>query len=187
MSQLELFDDTKEKYLAEYFIEIDETKDVLKVLGNFLKCSEYDQKQIPNIIIQGAKFSGKTHLVSYLTEKHNLNIVDLSSDIDLIGLFEEGEFYVFEDVDEVNNEELLLNIINLAKESKAFLIFTLKKEIKTKIKDFASRLKNFFIKCEIKPLSDNSLRQIAVVYLSRKQIKPTNKEIKRVIDQWLIL
>lgn len=184
MSQLELFDGAKEKYLAEDFIEIDEAKDVMRALGKFLSCNEYDQKQIPNFIIKGAKNSGKTHLVRLLAQKYKLNIVDFSSDLDLAGFFEEGEFYVFEDVDEINNDELLLNIINLAKESKAFLVFTLKDEIETKIRDLMSRLRNFFVKYEIESLSDESVNHIAVGYLSRRQIKPTNKEIKKVIGQW---
>jgi len=184
MSQLELFAG-KEEYLAQDFIEIDEVADVANALGIFFKCREYDQKHIPNIIIQGEQLSGKTHLVRFLAQKYKLNIIDLTSDIDLVDFFEEGECYIFEDVDETNNDELLLNIINLAKESKAFLIFTLKNEIKTKIKDFDSRLKNFFIKCKIKPLSEDSINQLAVGYLSRNQIKATNKAVKEIIaSKW---
>lgn len=180
MAQLELFSDKEEQYLAQDFVEVDEVIPVLNILRNFLGCSIYDNKQVPNIIVKGHKNSGKTHLVRFLQQQYQLNIV--SADMDFIGLFQEGEFYIFEDIDRINNDELLLNIINLAKESKAFLLFTLTKDIKTKIKDLDSRLKNFFIKCEIKKLSDETIRQFAVGYLSRNQIKPTNKEIKRVIS-----
>lgn len=180
MAQLELFSDKEEKYLIQDFVEVDEMSSVLNILRNFLSCNIYDNKQIPNIIIKGHKNSGKTHLVRFLQQKYHINII--TADMDFVGLFQEGEFYIFEDVDKINNDELVLNIINLAKESKAFLLFTLTEEIRTKIKDLDSRLKNFFIKCEIKKLSDATIRQLAVGYLSRNQIKPTNKEIKRVIS-----
>lgn len=181
MTQLELFSQKQEKYLAQDFIETDEITAVLDVLKAFLRSNNYDEKQIPNLIIKGEKSSGKTHLVRFLQEKLGVEIVDLKN-ADLTTLFQEGRFYVFEDVDAIQNDELMLNIINLAKENKAFLIFTLEDEIQTKIKDLISRLRNFFIKCEILPPSEESMKQLLVGYFSRRQRKVSSKEINKIIS-----
>ncbi|MBL6665231.1 MAG: hypothetical protein ISQ34_05245 [Rickettsiales bacterium] len=183
MTQLELFVNQKEKYLAADFIETDEISIVLRLVKSFLADNEFATKQIPNLIIKGEKSSGKTHLVHFLQENYGVKIVDLEGDkVDLVNLFEKGYFYVLEDVDKIENDELLLNIINLAKENEAFLIFTLTNEIKTKIKDLISRLRNFFIACEIKAPSDDSMKQLLIGYFARNQMKISSKELNTIIS-----
>lgn len=190
MTQLELFDDEiVEKYLAQDFVETKEMSFVVEFIEKFLANQDFDQKDIANIIIQGEKFSGKTHLVHFLRERFLANnlvksnifeIIDCNN-VNLVNLFQKNGIYVVEDIDKINDDEKILNIINLARESKAFLIFSLERDLVTKIKDLKSRLQNFFVKVTIANPCDETLRQLVISYYSRFQRKVFKKDLNNLV------
>jgi len=154
-------------YQEEDFVISDEISKPYEILTKFFNQENYQISPIQNIFLNGPKYCGKTHLLNILSKKKN--VVKFTSKTELSNLFQENYFYIFEDIDEVTNQELLFNIINLAKEEGAFLIFTSSEEVKFSLKDLNSRFKNFF-KITIENPSVNTIKQLLINYLSRKQI-----------------
>jgi chromosomal replication initiation ATPase DnaA len=85
-----------------------------------------------------------------------------------------------EDFDLFEDEELLLRLINCASEAKALLLLTAKNLPKVKIKDLASRLKNI-VCAEIAEPSLDSMKQLLVSGLARRQIKLSNEALDFIL------
>ncbi len=107
-----------------------------------------NHQNIPNIFaIRASQFSGKTYLAHIWSRRFKAEFLDLLDlkNVNPAKLIEANNFYIIENIDEVKNQELLLQIFNLAQEKLAFLLITSNvdlKQIGCEIKDLNSRLKN---------------------------------------------
>ena len=182
--QLELFDDYKEGYLFEDFVE---TKEMSKIIGHISGFySKIDAVDISNIIIKGDKFSGKTHLVNFLSIKYKIQIINIFTKLDLANIFMPNKFYIIDDADLIKDDEILLNIINLARESGSYLILLMSNNYISKIKDLNSRLKNFFIKLEIDPPSKETMQDLIFSFFARRQKKISKGKINKLLEAKIV-
>jgi chromosomal replication initiation ATPase DnaA len=161
----------------------------------------YAEATLTALIIKGERCSGKTHLLHAMNPGTRIPSCAMTATVAQLGLRVPGEFltedeitninllnflqpnhfYFFENIEEVKSEELLLNLINSAAENKAFLILTSRIWPNFQLKDLTSRLKNMTQK-EIKEPSQESVKQLVVNQLARRQIKASTAEIGRICN-----
>jgi chromosomal replication initiation ATPase DnaA len=161
-----------QEYREEDFIFLDENSEAEKILTKFFAQNKFDGASLPSLILKGEKSCGKTHLLNIFAKKNAAKILtrDEISRIDLVKFFAKDTFYIFDDADEIGDDEILLRLLNSAFESGAFLIISLKNSANFKLWDLVSRLKNIFV-AEIKGLQESSIKQLVASGLSRRQIK----------------
>ncbi len=145
---------------------------------NFLEKFFIQESPLQSLILKGSKFSGKSHLMHIFAKKHSAIFLDKTkiSALNLVSFFAAKNFYILENFEEIENEELVLRLINSAAEAKAFLVLTTKNNHKFKLKDLVSRLKNIAY-AEIKNPNEEAIKQLLVNGFSRRQIKLPTKMI----------
>jgi chromosomal replication initiation ATPase DnaA len=130
------------------------------------------------MILKGESGCGKTHLLNIFAQKYQINFIP-AEQINFenpLKIFYENGFFVIEDFCQIADEEKLLQYINCATESRAFLILVFNENKIFELKDLQSRIKNI-ASCQINQASLDSLKQIFVNILARKQIDLSNQII----------
>jgi chromosomal replication initiation ATPase DnaA len=182
LSQLSFSFQNEEKYLEEEFVLLDENLAARNFLQKFFAQKDFNSSELQSLILKGERASGKTHLISIFVRKFGgefLNLTKISS-LNLASFFVQNRFYIFENFNEIEDEELLLHLINSAREAGSFLLLSASKKSDFKLKDLVSRLRNI-VEVEIKNPQIESLEQLLINRLSRRQIRPAQKLIKSVL------
>lgn len=179
MSQLFLpFENNQQKnfFSEENFLNLPENSASKKFLEKF-----FTKKTFPSLILLGKSSCGKTHLLHIFAQKFDAEFLleDQLLGVNLSNFFAPNHFYIFENIDQITNQELLLHLINCAAEAGAFLILSGQKIPKFSLKDLASRLKNIFIS-EIKNPELESVKQLLAYRLAIKQIKLSREVINLI-------
>ena len=181
MSQL-FFDfyDSKniDNFKSDDFIKLPENIDAYNFLDNFFKQNNYQKNLLKSLILKGESGCGKTHLLNIYAQKYQANFISeeqIKSENPL-RIFCENEFYIIDNFYQIEDEEKLLQYLNCAMESKAFLILSCNENKIFELKDLQSRIKNI-ASCHINQASLDSLKQIFINILSRKQIDLSNQII----------
>jgi len=188
LSQLSLLQHLNDNFSEENFVFLKENLAAENFLKSFFDQKNFGKSKLQSLIIKGESHCGKSHLLHIFAQKFEVHFLDKAkiSDTDLSNFFAENGFYILEDFDDllaeasakagIKNEELVLRLINLAFESKAFLVLTAKNNHKFHLKDLVSRLKNIPL-AEIKNPSLESVKQLLANGFSRRQIKLSSKMI----------
>lgn len=172
MSQTAFLFSSQQNFLYEDFVFLPENSEAVKILESFFSQKDFSSSKLQSLIIKGEKACGKTHLLNIFAQKNAAKFLEKSeiNKENLVKVLQENQFYIFENIDEIKDDELLFHLINSAFEAKAFIIFSLQNLGEFKLKDLVSRLKNIFI-CELKSLDESSIKPLVVNYLARLQIK----------------
>lgn len=148
----------------------------------FVKNYNPNNKTTPKIFaIIAPKFAGKTYLANIWQKKMGAEFLDLTElkTANLTQLIKANQPYILEDIDQIKEQELLLEIFNLAQEKSSFLMLTSKinlNHLGLKIKDLNSRLKNVFCLNISKP-DDDLIKMLLIKNFANKQLKVNNKVI----------
>lgn len=167
MTQLSFSFQLGEASSAENFLQLPENKIAFDSLKKFFVQNDFAASHFPSLIIKGAKACGKSHLLKVFAKKFNAEFID--SEINIGNFFVKNHFYILENIDEIQNEELVLNLVNSASEANAFLILSEKNQ-EFKLKDLTSRLKNISVATILEPSLD-SIKQLLLNQFSQRQIK----------------
>jgi chromosomal replication initiation ATPase DnaA len=168
----------QEKYLPEDFV----VSTCNQIAFNFINNYDLQNNNLPKIFsLKAPKFAGKSYLANILKKKFSAEILNLKEleNANLIKLIKAKRFYIIENVEKVQNQELLLQVFNLIQEKMAFLMITSTSDlglIGTKIKDLNSRLKNV-CQIEISKPDDNLIKMLLLKNFSAKQLKVEKKVI----------
>lgn len=162
----------KNLFTEEDFVLLPENIAAFNFLKSFFAQNNFAKSQFTSMILKGEKASGKTHLLNIFAIKFEAEFLNEEkiSNINLVNFFSPNKFYIFEDIEKIQDEELLLHLINSVAEAKAFLILTSQNNIKFKLKDLLSRLNNI-ASIQIKNPSLESIKQLLSNQFSRRQIK----------------
>ena len=186
MSQL-FFDfyDSKniDNFKIDDFLRLPENIDAYNFLDNFFKQNNYQKNLLKSMILKGESGCGKTHLLNIYAQKYQANFIS-AEQIKFenpLKIFYENGFFVIDDFCQIADEEKLLQYINCATESKAFLILIFNENKIFELKDLQSRIKNI-ASCQINQASLDSLKQIFINILTRKQIDLSNKIINFIFS-----
>ena len=184
MSQL-FFDfyDSKniDNFKSEDFLKLPENIDAYNFLDNFFKQNNYLFDAEKSCILRGESGCGKTHLLNIFSQKYQINFISeeqIKSENPLRIFYENG-FFVIDNFCQIADEEKLLQYLNCATESKAFLILVFDKNKIFELKDLESRIKNI-TSCQIYQASLDSLKQIFINILAKKQIDLSNQIINYI-------
>jgi chromosomal replication initiation ATPase DnaA len=118
------------------------------------------------INLWGESGSGKSHLAHIWHQLSSASFIERSK----ITIWSPQEIcdlntcFIFEDLDEISDEEWLLHFYNLAKEKNSFVLFTSKRPVTQwgiKLPDLKSRLATV-LSVELKNLDDESLKIILI-------------------------
>jgi chromosomal replication initiation ATPase DnaA len=139
----------KNPYLKQDFILSLENKSAFDALNKFFNQKDSKKLFLPSILISGPKYCGKTHLLNIFYNQNKgvttiFNQDDLSG-VNLNNFFDQNHFYILENIETIDDQELLLRIINCALEKSSFLILSSRnqtKDLKFDISDLNSRIKN---------------------------------------------
>ena len=180
MTQLSFSFSTNQKYLEEDFIILPENLAAYKLLENFFAQENFSTAQLTSLILKGEDSCGKTHLLHIFAKKYRAEFLT-AEEISQISpaKFQVGCFYIFDDCDKINDDELLLRLVNSASEAKAFLILSAVDLSKFTLRDLVSRLRNIHI-AEIKNPGLESIEQLLVSGFARRQMKVSMLEIKSI-------
>lgn len=205
MSQFsfDFFSEKTDAFRREDFLLLTENAEVVSYVRKMFDQEEYTAATLPALIIKGERGSGKTHLLhvipgmrsssSAMTQtKAELAKAELELrvpgeflteekivGVNLLNFLQPNQFYFFENIDEISSEELLLSLVNSATEKKAFLILTTKAAPKFQLKDLVSRLRNITT-VEIKNPSQESVKQLVVNQLARRQVKSSATMVTKI-------
>ena len=168
-------------YSEEYFANLPENSAAISFLEKFFGQENFALSQFQSLILRGPDASGKTHLVNIFAKKFHAKFLKIEqiSKQNLSEIFNAHQFYILEDLEKINDEELALHLINLAVEKKAFLLLTSKNKSEFHLKDLTSRVKNIF-SLTIKDPSLKTIEILLVNYFARRQIKVSNRIINFV-------
>ncbi len=139
-------------------------------LEKFFAQEEFSSAQFPALIINGPIASGKTHLLNIFAQKSGARFLQLNSEI----ILQEDHFYIFENIDQIKDEELLFHLINKAFVAKSYLIFSSTEKPQFKLKDLQSRIKNI-VNIEIENLQPSSIEMLLVNRFGRKQLNISSR------------
>ena len=174
MSQL-FFDFYDSKNIDNFksidFLKLPENLDACNFLDNFFKQNNYSKNPLKSMIIKGESGCGKTHLLNIYAQKYQANFI-CAEQIKFenpLRIFYENGFFIIDDFCQIDDEEKLLQYINCATESKAFLIIDFNQNKIFELKDLQSRIKNI-ASCQINQASLDSLKQVFINILAKKQI-----------------
>ncbi len=149
------------------FIFHNQNQEIIKNIEDFFAKEKNSQR----LILKGEKFSGKTYILKIFAKKYNAIFIEKN-----FNNFEENKFYILENIDEIADENLIFHIINLAFESKSFLIMSAKNLNNFTLNDLVSRLKNSDILI-IKNPEIETVKILLVKFLSEMQLKISSKII----------
>ncbi len=172
-----------DSYLEEDFLLLDENSAALNFLKEFFAQKDFVNSRFPSLLIKGPQASGKTHLLNIFARKFHAEFLtkEKLSEVNPAGFFAANHFYIFENIEQIENDELLFHLINSAFEAKAFLILTSVPQVNFQLKDLMSRLRNIFA-VEIKNPSDETIKQLLVNGFARRQIALSNQVINFISD-----
>jgi chromosomal replication initiation ATPase DnaA len=170
--------DNDDFFSEENFLFLEENKSAKNFLDQFFAQKNFSTAKLQSLIIKGEIYSGKSHLIHIFAKKFGALYLNKGkiAKLNLVNFFIENNFYIFEDFDDIKNEELILRLINSASESKAFLVLTTRDKHKFQLKDLVSRLKNIPA-ATIQNPNPESLKQLLVNGFSRRQIRLSGKII----------
>ena len=181
MSQL-FFDfyDSKniDNFKSDDFLKLPENLDACNFLDNFFMQKNYSNNAEKSCILRGESGCGKTHLLNIYAQKYQVNFISeeqIKSENPLRIFYENG-FFIIDNFCQIEDEEKLLQYLNCAMESKAFLILVFDKNKIFELKDLQSRIKNI-ASSQINQASIDSLKQIFINFLAKKQIDLTSQII----------
>ena len=182
MSQLQLpfFDEAKSNFFSEEnFLNLPENCAAKNFLEKF-----FNKKTAQSLILLGETSCGKTHLLQIFAQKFGAEFLSEEQilGVNLSNFFAPNHFYIFENIDQITNQNLLLHLINSAFEAEAFLILSARKLPKFQLPDLASRLKNIFT-APIKNPELESIKQLLAHRLALKQIKLSRPSINFIANQ----
>jgi len=169
----------QEKYLPENFV----VSTCNRLPWQFIKNYDPSNELLPKIFaISAPKLAGKSYLANIWCKKVEAEFLFLEDlkKANLVQLIKAKKFYIIEDIDEIDNQELLLQIFNLIQEKLAHLMITSKVnlgQLGIKIKDLNSRLKNVF-QLEINAPDDDFIKMLLIKNFATKQLQIDG----RVID-----
>lgn len=168
----------QDKYLLEDFLVSACNQAAFEFVQNYNSNNEI----LPKIFaITAPKLAGKSYLANIWQKKMDAEFLDLKelANINLIRFIRAKKCYIIEDVDQIKNQELLLEIFNLAQEKSSFLLLTSTTSLNRvglKIKDLNSRLKNIFSLQITKP-DDHLIKMLLIKNFAAKQLKVNDKVI----------
>ena len=167
-----------DNFRSDDFIKLPENFDAFNFLDNFFKQNNFQKNPTKSLILKGESGSGKTHLLNIYAQKYQANFIseEQIKTENPLRIFCENEFYIIDNFCQIEDEEKLLQYINCATESKSFLILSFNENKIFELQDLQSRIKNI-ASCQINQASLDSLKQIFVNILSRKQIDLSNQII----------
>jgi chromosomal replication initiation ATPase DnaA len=168
----------QDKYLPEDFIVSACNQAAFEFVQNY----NSNDENLPKIFaVRAPKLAGKTYLANIWQRKLDAEFLNLKEleNTNLIRLIRAKRFYIIEDIDQIKNQELLLQIFNLAQEKSSFLLLTSSTNLSRvglKIQDLNSRLKNVFT-LEIREPDDHLIKMLLIKNFSAKQLKVSDKVI----------
>ena len=168
----------QEKFLPADFVVSACNDEAFKFIKNY----NPSDKNLPNIFaILAPQLGGKTYLANIWQKNFNAEFLNLEEleNVNLIKVIKAKKFYIIENIDEIENQELLLHIFNLSQEKSAFLLLTSTtnlSEIHSPIKDLNSRLKNTF-QLKIEKPDDDLIKMLLIKNFAAKQLKVDDKVI----------
>jgi chromosomal replication initiation ATPase DnaA len=177
---LPFFEEAKSNFFSEEsFLKLKENSISRKLLENF-----FTKKTDQSLVLIGEAASGKTHLLHIFAQKFGAEFLskDQILGINLSNFFTPNCFYIFENIDRIHDQNLLLHLINSAAEAQAFLILSTQKLVKFQLKDLESRLKNIFT-AQIENPELESVKQLLAHHLAIKQIKLSRHIINFITNQ----
>ncbi len=182
MKQLNFNLQTASIFSEENFLILEENSAAFHFLEKFFAQKDFSQSQFQSLILKGPKASGKTHLLNIFAKKSDAEFLQITRNTDkkLIRNLQKNHFYILENIEEIENEELLLHLINSAVETKAFLILSASQH-HFKLKDLSSRLKNIF-SLQIKDLHLKSIEMLLINAFSRRQIRIPSKIVNFISE-----
>ena len=171
-THFDFFANKIDNYRQEDFVFLPEYQEVKTYIEEFVKFKLFDFNPYKNLIINGQRCSGKTHLLNIYANSHNLNFFNIK---DLINknpwhIFSANEFFVVDDFCLEEDEQKLLHLINCANESKSLLILLVRTNRKFRLADLNSRMENYK-NIQIAACNFQGLKQIFSHLMSRKQIE----------------
>lgn len=167
-----------DNFKSEDFLKLPENVDAYNFLDNFFMQNNYLFDVEKSCILKGESSCGKTHLLNIFSQKYQINFISeeqIKSENPLRIFYENG-FFIIDNFCQITDEEKLLQYLNCATESKAFLILVFDKNKIFELKDLDSRIKNM-TSCQIYQASLDSLKQIFINILAKKQIDLSNQII----------
>ena len=178
-----LIDEKPNLFLEEDFLLLEENSAAVNFFKKFFAQKDFRHSQFPSLIIKGAKACGKSHLLHIFALEAQAEFLNKEaiSGVNPVSFFAPNCFYILENIDDFQDEELILRLINSAVEAEAFLILSVRSSPKFALKDLDSRLKNIFA-VEIKNPSQESVKQLLTNAFSRKQIKISRQVIDFISD-----
>ena len=168
------------------FITLPENNDAINFLRSFFRnncaISHFKACLYPNIIIQGPRFSGKTHILSILAEEFGAKFLSFGQikNLEFLANLTKNKIYIFEDIDQVGDDEAILRLINFAYEREIFLIFSLQNFTNFNLADLVSRFKSIPI-AKIDNLTINSIRDLLQALLINNNIYLSSSKIDFII------
>lgn len=171
-------DNSNNLYSSDNFIILPENSEAFKILENFFKQPNFSSATLTSLLIKGQSKSGKSHLLHIFAQKYAAQFIDSSNleNINWPDFFETNKFYIFKNLNQITNQELILAIINSANEANAFLAMSSESDINFTLKDLSSRFRNIF-SVEIENPSLQSIKMLLTNYFARKQIKLSRQVI----------
>lgn len=171
----------KNKFSREDFLVLQENLNCVTYLKEIFAQEKYSESRLKSLIVKGEEASGKTHMLHAFMPKDRAEFIleEQLINLNLINFLQENHFYFLENVENFQNEELLFNLINAANENGAFLILTMSQQPNFKLKDLVSRFRNITT-AEITQPSIESIQQLLINQLARKQIKLSRGELNSI-------
>jgi len=167
-----------DNFKSDDFLKLPENLDACNFLDNFFMQKNYSNNAEKSCILRGESGCGKTHLLNIYAHKYHANFISeeqIKSENPLRIFYENG-FFIIDNFCQIEDEEKLLQYLNYATESKAFLILVFDKNKIFELKDLQSRIKNI-ASSQINQASIDSLKQIFINFLAKKQIDLTSQII----------
>lgn len=174
----------KQDYInSDSFIELPENATARDFLYNFFEknsnITDFKAAPFANVILQGPKCCGKTHLLNILAHEFGAYFLSLdqANDLDLLAKLPPRRIYIVEDVDRLEDDEILQHLINFALEAELFLVMSLSSLAKFSLWDLVSRLKAIPLTAIEDNISQQSLHYFLVGILINRQINLATSKI----------
>jgi chromosomal replication initiation ATPase DnaA len=176
-------------YSRQDFILSPENKSAFDSLHKFFGQRNSGKSFLQSLLLSGPKYCGKTHLLNifYNQNKEVTSFIDHNNlaGVNLNNFFDKNNFYILENIETIDDQELLLHIINYTLESSSFLILSSRNEIidlKFEINDLNSRVKNI-PNAIIKPPTKDLIEILLIKNFAKKQLKLDSKIIDLIADE----
>lgn len=170
-----------DNFKIDDFLTLPENVEAYNFLDKFFKQNNFQNSQLKALILKGESGCGKTHLINIFDQKYHANFIteEQIKFENPLKIFYENGFFIIDNFCQIEDQEKLLQYVNCATESKAFLILVFNENKIFELNDLQSRIKNI-ASCEIFQASHDSLKQIFINILSKKQIDLSNQIINYI-------